>query len=173
MDIDGSRGDGGHEERGVDLRRQQSHGDAALVLLAQDVAHVVREERRDLGDHLAHPQQEEQLIVVQLGADEARHVAQDVHLGLTRVLACLVAFMALTLQMVFLRLLVYPQADRKGVDEGDGPGSGGGCPVELCPDGVLESVQQSHFGSPLAFQHLNLKIEMQIGAQMGRTVIPH
>ena len=63
MNINGRR-DGGHEQRGVDLRRQQSHRDAALVLLAEDVAHVVRQERRDLRDHLAHPQQEEQLVKV-------------------------------------------------------------------------------------------------------------
>ena len=61
MDINSSRCDGWHEERRVDLRRQQSDGDAALVLLAQDVAHVVRQERRDLGYHLANPKQEEQL----------------------------------------------------------------------------------------------------------------
>ena len=33
-----------------------------------------------------------------------------------------------------------------------------------------ESVQQSHSGSQFAFRHFNLKIEMQIGAQMRRTV---
>ena len=37
----------------------------------------------------------------------------------------------------------------------------------------LESVQQSHFGSRIAFWHFNLQIEMQIGAQMSRTVIPY
>ena len=35
----------------------------------------------------------------------------------------------------------------------------------------LESVQQSHFGSRFVFWHFNLQIEMQIGAQMRRTVI--
>ena len=35
----------------------------------------------------------------------------------------------------------------------------------------LESVQQSRFGSRFASQHFNLQIEMQIGAQMRRTVI--
>ena len=37
----------------------------------------------------------------------------------------------------------------------------------------LESVQQSHFGSRFVFWHFNLQIEMQIGAQMRRTVILH
>ena len=38
---------------------------------------------------------------------------------------------------------------------------------------LLESVRQSHFGSRFAFWHFNLQIEMQIGAQMSRTVIPY
>ena len=38
----------------------------------------------------------------------------------------------------------------------------------------LESVQQSQIGSQFLFQHLcKLQIEMQIGAQKRRTVIPH
>ena len=37
----------------------------------------------------------------------------------------------------------------------------------------LESVQWSHFGSLFAFWHFNLQIEIQIGAQMRRTVIPY
>ena len=37
----------------------------------------------------------------------------------------------------------------------------------------LESDQQSHFGSQFAFMHFNLKIEMQIGTQMRKTVIPN
>ena len=37
----------------------------------------------------------------------------------------------------------------------------------------LESVQQSHFRPRVVFWHLSLQIEMQIGAQMRRTVIPH
>ena len=45
--------------------------------------------------------------------------------------------------------------------------------VRPVPSPVLESVQQSHFGSPLTFRHSNLQIEMQIGAQMRRSVIPH
>ena len=43
------------------------------------------------------------------------------------------------------------------------------------PDGDeddLEGVQRSHFGSQFAYRHFNLLIEMQIGAQMRRTVIP-
>ena len=59
----GCRRDGGHEERGVDLRREEPDGDAALVLLAQDVPHVVRQERRDLRYHLAHAKKEQQLEV--------------------------------------------------------------------------------------------------------------
>ena len=39
--------------------------------------------------------------------------------------------------------------------------------------GQLEGVQQSHFGSQLEFQHFNFQIEIQIGAQMRRTVIPY
>ena len=37
----------------------------------------------------------------------------------------------------------------------------------------LESVQQSHFGSQFAFWNFHLQIEMQIGAYVRRTVIPH
>ena len=37
----------------------------------------------------------------------------------------------------------------------------------------LESVQQSHYRSRFAFRHFNFRIEMQIGAQMRRTVILH
>ena len=49
-------------------------------------------------------------------------------------------------------------------------------PVVLPPDVdradfPLESVQQS--GSQFAFWHFDLQIEMQIGAQMRRTGIPH
>ena len=40
--------------------------------------------------------------------------------------------------------------------------------------GVIKgSVQQSHFGSGLAFWHFYLQIEMQIRAQMRMTVLPH
>ena len=59
----GVRGDGWHEERRIDLRHEESDGDAALVLLAQDVPHVVRQERRDLRYHLAHAKQEQELEV--------------------------------------------------------------------------------------------------------------
>ena len=40
-------------------------------------------------------------------------------------------------------------------------------------DVVLESVQQSHFGSQFSFRHFILQIEIKIGAQMRRTVIPY
>ena len=60
--------------------------------------------------------------MVELGADEARHGPKYVHLGLARRLK-----LALRVALfVFLWLLVYPQADRKGVDEGDGPAINGG-----------------------------------------------
>ena len=39
--------------------------------------------------------------------------------------------------------------------------------------GDLQSVQQSHFGSRLAFRHFSLRIEIKIGAQMRLTVILH
>ena len=69
--------------------------------------------------------------------------------------------------------------------------SRGGGPVVICGRGprpvarrrrtrregvetrVLESVQQSHFRSQFTFRHFNLQIEMEIGDQMRRTVIPH
>ena len=60
--------------------------------------------------------------MVELGANEARHGSQDVHLGLARRLELLALRLAL---LVLLWLLVYPQADREGVDEGDGPGING------------------------------------------------
>ena len=60
--------------------------------------------------------------MVELGANEARHGSQDVHLGLARRLKLLALRLAL---LVLLWLLVYPQADREGVDEGDGPGING------------------------------------------------
>ena len=44
--------------------------------------------------------------------------------------------------------------------------------VEEVHVAVLESVQQSHFGSRFVLWYFNLQIEMQIGAQMG-TVIDH
>ena len=43
------------------------------------------------------------------------------------------------------------------------------------PDGDeddLEGVQRSHFGSRFAYRYFKLQIEMQIWAQMRRTVIP-
>ena len=61
--------------------------------------------------------------MVELGANEARYGSQDVHLGLAWRLKLLALRLAL---LVFLWLLVYPQADREGVDEGDGPAINGG-----------------------------------------------
>ena len=60
--------------------------------------------------------------MVELGANEARHGSQDVHLGLARRLKLLALRLAL---LVLLRLLVNPQTYREGVDEGDGPGING------------------------------------------------
>ena len=37
----------------------------------------------------------------------------------------------------------------------------------------LKSVQQSHLGSQFVFWQFNLQIELEIGVQMRRTVIPH
>ena len=38
------------------------------------------------------------------------------------------------------------------------------------PDDIPESIQKSHFGFQFAFWYFDLKIEMQIEAQMRRTV---
>ena len=55
-----------------------------------------------------------------------------------------------------------------GVDRGGAPDGEGRVSVL-----GLESVQQSHFGSRFVFQHFNLQIDIEIGALMKRTVIPH
>ena len=61
-----------------------------------------------------------------------------------------------------------------GVEERVGHDAAGRGELEAeFDDAELESVQQSHFGSQFVFWNFNLQIEMQIGAQMRRTVIPH
>ena len=60
-----------------------------------------------------------------------------------------------------------------GDDDGDEHGEGDRREPVAPQESHLGSVQQSYFGSQFAFRHFDLQIDMQIGAQMKRTVIPH